>query len=151
MSQAVIEKLEHAKHRVQQANNRRQRIQVQLEAARQQYTEAQKAAEELVAERRKKGLHADLLNAECTVGLPLLREILVREEAENAKAVAEFVQAADEFEAFIARLEGALADPEAMAALLAAMSPVIAPEAVPEPVAPAKPAAAAVAFSADDI
>jgi hypothetical protein len=152
MSQAVLEKLEQAKQRVERANIRRNRIQVQLEAARQQHAEAMRAAEELVAERRKKGLHTDLLSAEREVGLPLLRDILAREEEENAAAVAEFVRAVDHFESFISRIEGALADPEAMAAVLATMAPVIAPEVTPAAPAPAKPAAsAAVAFEEGDI
>lgn len=151
MSQAVLEKLEQAKLRVDRANTRRNRIQVQLEAARQQHAEATRAAEELVAERRKKGLHPDILGAEREVGLPLLREILAREEEENAAAVAEFVRAVDHFEAFIGRIEGALADPEVMAEVLATMAPVVAPETAPAAPAPAKPAAANVAFEEGDI
>ena len=134
MSQAVLEKLEQAKQRVQLANNRRQRIQVQLEAARQQYTEAVKEAEA----------------AHGTADLNKLRAKLVDLEAQNAAAVDEFVRAVDEFEAFIARIEGALADPEVMAAVLATMAPVVAPEAPAAPGALATPAAA-VAFNADDI
>jgi hypothetical protein len=151
MSQAVLEKLEQAKQRVERANIRRNRIQVQLEAARQQHAEAMRKAEELVAARREKGLHADLLSAEREVGLPLLRDILAREEEENAAAVAEFVRAVDHFESFIGRIEGALADPEAMAAVLATMAPVVAPEVTPAAPAPAKPAAATVAFEEGDI
>jgi len=135
MSQAVLDKLEQAKQRVQLANKRRERIQVQLEAARQQYTEAVREAEA----------------AHGTADLDKLRAKLVDLEAQNAAAVAEFVRAVDDFEAFIARIEGALADPEVMAAVLATMAPVVAPEVAPEPAAPVKPAASAVAFSADDI
>lgn len=151
MSQAVLEKLEQAKQRVERANIRRNRIQVQLEAARQQHAEAMRKAEELVAARREKGLHEDLLSAEREVGLPLLRDILAREEEENAAAVAEFVRAVDHFESFIGRIEGALADPEAMAAVLATMAPVVAPEVTPAAPAPAKAAAATVAFEEGDI
>lgn len=151
MSQPVLDQLEQAKQRLERANKRRNDIQVKLESARQQHAEAQRAAEELVAERRKKGLHADILGAEREVGLTLLREILTREEAENAAAVAAFVHAVDDFEAFIAKIEGALADPEAMTALLSTMSPVIAPDSATAPAVAAVPAAGAVVFDEADI
>lgn len=150
MSQSVQDQLEQAKQRLERANKRRNDIQVKLESAKQQHADAQRAAEELVAARRKKGLHADILGAGREVGLDLLREILTREEAENAAAVAEFVRAVDEFEAFISRIEGALADPEAMTALLATLSPVVAAPA-PAPATEAKPVVGAVVFDESDI
>ncbi|KVP16822.1 hypothetical protein [Burkholderia ubonensis] len=133
MSQTALEQLEQSKQRVERANARRQQIQVKLEAARQQYAEAVKEAEA----------------AHGTADLDKLRQILVDLEAANAKAVAEYVRAVDDFEAFITRIEEALANPEAMSALLATMSPVIA-----APVDDAGTAAApatAVAFNEDDI
>ncbi|KVP65579.1 hypothetical protein WJ96_04215 [Burkholderia ubonensis] len=133
MSQTALEQLEQSKQRVERANARRTQIQVKLEAARQQYAEAVKEAEA----------------AHGTADLDKLRKILVDLEADNAKAVAEFVRAVDDFEAFIARIEEALANPEAMTALLATMSPVIAAPA--EAAAPADKPAEAVSFNEDDI
>lgn len=133
MSQTALEQLEHAKRRADEANARRQQIQVKLESARQQYAEAVKEAEA----------------AHGTANLDKLRQILVDLEAENSKSVAEFVRAVDDFEAFIKRIEEALADPEAMNALLLTMSPVVAAPAV-APAAAAKPAEAP-AFNEDDI
>lgn len=134
MSQTVLDQLEQSKQRVDRTNVRRNRIQVQLEAARQQYAEAVREAEA----------------GHGTADLDKLRAILVDLEAKNTAAVADFVRAVDDYEAFIARIEGALADPEVMAAVLATMSPVIAPAAVPAPVA-GKPAASTVAFAEEDI
>ncbi|KVP96435.1 hypothetical protein WJ97_11130 [Burkholderia ubonensis] len=133
MSQTALEQLEQSKQRVERANARRTQIQVKLEAARQQYAEAVKEAEA----------------AHGTADLDKLRKILVDLEADNAKAVAEFVRAVDDFEAFIARIEEALANPEAMTALLATMSPVIAAPA--EAASPADKPAEAVSFNEDDI
>ena len=131
MSQTALEQLEQAKKRVDSVNARRQNIQVRLEAARQQYAEAVEAA---------KAAHG-------TADLDKLRQILVDLEATNTKAVAEFVRAVDEFEAFITKIEEALANPEAMNALLATMTPVAAPAAAP---APAEEKAS-VAFDAEEI
>lgn len=132
MSQTALEKLEQAKQRVERANTARQRIQVKLEAARQQYAEAVREAE----------------TAYGTADLDKLRALLMKQEADNAKAVEEFVSAVDDFERFISRIETALADPEAMSALLASMPPV-----APEPVvaAPATPTKSSVVFNEDDI
>ena len=130
MSTSAIEQLEQQKARLDQLNARRNRIQGQLEAARQQYAEA-------VAEAQ---------SAYGTADLDKLRELLVQKEAENAAAIAEFIRAMDEFEAIVSRIEKALADPEAMNALLVAMP---APAAAPaEPVAAAP---ASMVFSGEDI
>lgn len=151
MSQAVLDQLEQSKQRAERANARRTRIQVQLESARQQYAEAVSEAEA----------------AHKTADLDKLREKLVELEAENAKAVAEFVRAVDDYEAFIVRIEEALANPEAMTALLATVAPAnkfdaimasaapmmamlqaaSVPGALPGPV----PVAAAAVFNEDDI
>ena len=69
MSQTALEQLEHAKRRADEANARRQQIQVKLESARQQYAEAVKEAEA----------------AHGTANLDKLRQILVDLEAENSK------------------------------------------------------------------
>lgn len=130
MSTSAIEQLEQQKARLDQLNARRNRIQGQLEAARQQYAEA-------VAEAQ---------SAYGTADLDKLRELLVQKEAENAAAIAEFIRAMDEFETIVSRIEKALADPEAMNALLVAMP---APAAAPaEPVAAAP---ASMVFSGEDI
>ena len=130
MATSAIEQLEQQKARLDQLNARRNRIQGQLEAARQQYAEA-------VAEAQ---------SAYGTADLDKLRELLVQKEAENAAAIAEFIRAMDEFEAIVSRIEKALADPEAMNALLVAMP---APAAAPaEPVAAAP---ASMVFSGEDI
>lgn len=132
MSQTALEKLEQAKQRVERANTARQRIQVKLEAARQQYAEAVREAE----------------TAYGTADLDKLRALLMKQEADNAKAVEEFVSAVDDFERFISRIETALADPEAMSALLASM-PTVAVE--PVAAAPAAPTKSSVVFNEDDI
>ena len=129
MAQPALEKLEQATQRVASANTRRLRIQVQLEAARQQYAEAVKEAEAAYG----------------TADLNKLREILTKQEADNAQAVGEFVKAVDDFERFITRIEQALADPEAMSTLLAAMPAAASP--APQPAS----SNAAVLFNEDDI
>ena len=134
MSQTVLDQLEQSKQRVERANTRRNRIQVQLESARQQHADAVREAEA----------------GHGTADLDKLRAILVDLEAKNTAAVAEFVRAVDDFEAFITRIENALADPEVMAAVLATMAPVVAPAAAPTPTA-TKPAAAVAAFDEGDI
>lgn len=128
MSQSPLAQLEQANKRVKDAGNRRHEIQVKLESARQQYAEAVKEAE----------------SAHGTADIDKLRAILVKQEDDNQKAIAEFVRAVDDFESFISRIEKALNDPEAMTALLAAM-----PSPAPAPIVEAKPAA--VQFIEDDI
>jgi len=153
MPQTVLEQLEQASKRVESATTRRNAIQAKLEAARQLYAEALKEAEGLVNARIEKKRHPDLLKPGVTVNLDLLRTILTREEAENAKAVAEFVRAVDDFEAFISRIEKALADPEAMNELLLTIKPVAPAAAAPATAEPAATATsgAAVQFNEDDI
>lgn len=129
MATSAIEQLEQQKARLDQLNARRNRIQGQLEAARQQYAEAV----------------AEATTAYGTADLDKLREMLIQKEAENAAAVAEFIRALDEFEGIVARIEKALADPEAMNALLVAMPEPAAASA--EPVA----AAAPVVFDSEEI
>jgi hypothetical protein len=121
--QVVLQLLEEAKQRVERANTRRNAIQAKLEASRQLYADALKDAQGLVDARREKKRHEDLLVPGTEVNLDLLRAILVREEAENAKAVAEFVRAADHYESVIARIEKALNDPEALNELLLTLKP----------------------------
>jgi tRNA U34 5-carboxymethylaminomethyl modifying enzyme MnmG/GidA len=152
--QVVLQLLEEAKQRVERANTRRNAIQAKLEASRQLYADALKEAQGLVDARREKKRHEDLLVPGTEVNLDLLRAILVREEAENAKAVAEFVRAADHYESVIARIEKALSDPEALNELLLTLKPAT-------PATSAAPAAAEVAvveapqqavqFNEDDI
>jgi CHASE3 domain sensor protein len=153
MPQTVLEQLEHASKRVESATSRRNAIQAKLEAARQLYAEALKEAQGLVDARREKKRHPDLLKPGVEVNLDLLRAVLTREEAENAKAVAEFVRAVDDFETFISRIEKALADPEAMNELLLTITPVAAAVASPAPaeVAAAASSQPAVQFNEDDI
>lgn len=126
MATSAIEQLEQQKARLDQLNARRNRIQGQLEAARQQYAEAVTEA----------------TTAYGTADLDKLREMLIQKEAENAAAVAEFIRALDEFEGIVARIEKALVDPEAMNALLVAM---------PEPAAAPVAAAAPVVFDSEEI
>lgn len=132
MSQSPTDQLEQQKQRIDALNQRRNRIQVQLETARQQYAEA-------VAEAQAQHGTSDV---------ETLRANLVKLEADNAKSVADFVQALDDFEAFIVRIESALNDPEVLAALVASMTPVVV--VAPTPVAAPVPAAA-VAFDHEEI
>lgn len=130
MPQTALEQLEQTKRRVDDANKRRNAIQVKLESARQQYAEAVKEAEA----------------AHGTSDLDKLRKILADLEAENTKSLAGFVRAVDDYEALLARIEEALANPEAMNALLLSM-------AREEATAPAEPPSEAKvpAFNEDDI
>lgn len=132
MAQTAVEQLEQYKQRVERLNARRTRVQVQLEAARQQYAEAVREATANYA----------------TADLAQLKALLMRREDENTKALADFVRAVDEFEAFITRIEEALANPQLLAAMVAEM-PALAP--LPEPVAAPAAPAAAVAFYGEDI
>lgn len=129
----ALQQLELLQKRVESLSTRRTRVQLQLETARQQHAEA-------VAEANS--LHG-------TSDLGELRAILVRQEADNAQAVADFTRAVDEFEQFITRIEEALANPEVMAALVAAMEPASASVA-PAP-APAATATAVPVFSSEEI
>lgn len=132
MASTALEQLEQSKQRVERANTRRQRIQVQLEAARQQYAEAVKEAEAAYG----------------TADLVQLRALLAQQEADNEKAILEFVRAVDDFERFITRIETALADPQAMTALLESMP---APAVDSGAASGAGPSAAPVLFNEDDI
>ena len=133
MAITALEQLEQAKKRMESANARRNQVQGRLEAARQQYAEAVREAEA----------------AHGTSDLPKLREILAKQEADNTAAIAEFVRAVDDFDSYITRIERALADPEAMNALLVTMTPVAAPAPVVDEAPKAK--AATVQFNEDDI
>jgi hypothetical protein len=151
--QVVRQLLDEATQRVERANTRRNAIQAKLEASRQLYADALKEAQGLVDVRREQQRHEDLLVPGVDVNLDLLRAVLVREEAENAKAVAEFVRAADYYETVITRIEKALADPEALNELLLTLKPA-APAAPAAGVAVAAVADApqkAVQFNEDDI
>jgi chromosome segregation ATPase len=128
---AALELLETQKKRLEQLNGRRQKIQVTVEAARQQYDQA---VQESVAEHE-------------TADLADLRAKLVKLETENTNVLAEFVQAVDQYEAFIVRIESALSDPEAMSALLASLSLAGAALAAPT----SETASAALAFDEADI
>ena len=102
---AALALLETQQKRLEGLNARRQRIQVTVEAARQQY---EQAVQESTAEHK-------------TADLDQLRTTLVSIEAENAKVLAQFVQAVDKYESFIVRIENAMTDPEAMSALIASL------------------------------
>lgn len=130
MAHTALEQIGQSTQRVESVKTRRTRIQVQLESARQQFSEAVAEAEANFG----------------TADLDKLRAILTQQEADNTKASAEFIRAIDDFERFIVRIEDALANPESMAALVAAMEPV-AVEAQPSPAA----VPAAVTFDASDI
>ncbi len=148
----VLEQLEQASQRVERSNKSRNAIQAKLEAARQLHADALREAQTLVAARREKNRHEDLLAPGVEVNLDLLRVILQREEAENAKAVAEFIRAADAYETSVARIEKALADPEAMNELLLTITPVAPAVAATPAVAVASDSAQpAVQFNEDDI
>lgn len=127
-STVAVQQLEQLKQRVEALATRSTRAQVQLETSRQQYAEAVEQAE-----RDYK-----------TSDISELREKLASAEIANAKAVEDFAHAVAEFEKFIERIEHALANPEAMAAMVAAM-PALAPA------KPEAPAATAPSFAAGDI
>lgn len=102
MSLTPVQQLEQANQKLEHAKARRQRIQVQLEAARQQHAAATAEATE------KYG----------TANVSELERKLAQLEGENASAVQAFTRAVDEFERYITQLETALANPEAMAKML---------------------------------
>lgn len=121
MAISATEQLEQHKKRLEQLSARRNTIQVKLESARQQYAEAVREAQENYG----------------TSDLDSLRNMLREQEAANSQAVAEFVAAVDEFEKLIVRIEDALANPVAMAQLVASMEPVTSvAKPAPTPAAP---------------
>lgn len=122
---------EHSR-RVEQLNQRRTTIQVQLEAARQQYETAVTEAKAAFG----------------TADLDELREKLAAAEQANSQAVVEFITALDTFEALVARMEKALSDPEALQEMLLALGRT-APAESPTSAPAAIPAAAATAASYD--
>jgi hypothetical protein len=133
---AALELLETQKKRVEQLNARRQNIQITVGAARQQYDQAVKEA----------------TDEHKTADLDKLRAELVRLETENTNVLAEFVQAVDRYEALIVRIENALADPEAMSALLSSLEHSGAAMAAPAAESVAEAAVpAAVSFDDTDI
>lgn len=131
MTQSVAEQLELAKQRVEQITTRRNRIQVQLEAARQQYAEAV----------------AEATSTYGTADLDRLRATLVEQEQNNAKIVSEYVKAVDAFESYVEKVEKALADPEAMNAFLLTIAQSASTEAVPAATAEARAPEAEAALS----
>lgn len=100
-----VAQLEAARKRLDQVVSRRTQVQVQLEAARQQYAEAVKEAEQAYG----------------TADLSELKRRLMDAERQNEQLVADFVRAVDEFDRYITQLEQALTDPAVLAELLAAM------------------------------
>ncbi|RQR65699.1 hypothetical protein DIE18_04405 [Burkholderia sp. Bp9125] len=167
MSQTAIEQLEAHKKRLEQLNARRIKVQGQLEAARLQYEEASGAMRELLGQMRDRQAEDGKVDAEVATlatkqsfeaaDIDKLRAVVARMEAENAAALDEFVTALNEYEGYLARIEKALVDPEAMSTLLAALPPVMSAAAAPTVEADAAGAAAlpqpeaAVAFDEDDI
>lgn len=97
-----VEQLEQMKKTVESLGTRRQGIQVKLEAARQQLTEARKEAKTLYD----------------TEDLGELKAILARQEEANARALEDYANAVREFEGFIARIEEAMSNPQVMAEML---------------------------------
>jgi hypothetical protein len=133
---AALELLQAQEKRLEQLNVRRTKIQVTVEAARQQYDVAVKEA----------------VAGHETSKLDTLRAKLVQLETENTNVLAQFVQAVDQYEAFIVRLETALTDPEAMSALLQSLSLADAPLATGTADEPAQTAeAATLSFDEADI
>ncbi|MEX3984258.1 hypothetical protein AB4Y45_35465 [Paraburkholderia sp. EG287A] len=135
---AALALLETQQRRLEGLNARRQKIQVTVEAARQQY---EQAVQESTSEHK-------------TADLDQLRSTLVSLEAENANVLAQFVQAVDKYEAFIVRIETAMNDPEAMSALIASLEAAGAAlaDTEAEPAAATAPAAAAApVFDENDI
>lgn len=131
MSTTAVQQLDSFKQLLEKVKARRTRIQIQLEAARQQYATA--AAE---AQREYK-----------TESLPKLKAKLAELVASNEQAALDFNQAVAEFEKYITKIEQALSNPEAMAELVASMS--VAPPVVEAALAVARPAS--VEFAEEDI
>ncbi|WP_126223590.1 hypothetical protein [Burkholderia ambifaria] len=165
MSQTAIEQLEAHKKRLEQLNARRIKVQGQLEAARLQYEEASGAMRELLGQMRDRHAEDGRVDAEVATlatkqsfeaaDIDKLRAVVARMEAENAAALDEFVTALNEYEGYLARIEKALVDPEAMSTLLASLPPVESDAAAPAAEAAGAAAlpqpAAVVAFDEDDI
>lgn len=136
-SQAALALLEQHKKRIEQLAARQTRIQVQLETARAQYAQAVEQAQAAYG----------------TADLDALRNLLAQKVKANNEAVQAFVQAVEEFDAHLSRIEAALADPVALEALLQAMPEAQdedSPVAVQESQSEAAPAQA-VEFDEEDI
>lgn len=97
-----VEQLNQSKQKLAALAERRTRVQVQLEAARQQLSEARVQAETEYG----------------TADVARLREILAERDKANTAAAEQFQLAVTEFESFLTRIEQALANPAAMAPVL---------------------------------
>lgn len=102
---SALAQLEQQKKRIEQLSARRTRLQVQLETAREQYNAASQEA----------------IKNYGTADLNELRTMLQNQIAANNAAVKNYLEAVDEFERFISRIEDALTNPEALTALVASM------------------------------
>jgi len=133
MAQSALDQLKAQKAHLEDLNTRRNRLQGRLELARQQYDAAVKEAQAGYG----------------TADLDELRRTLVQWETENTAAVAAFATGLEEYERYLVRIETALENPEAMAALVLEMEQA-ALTAPAEEVAPAD-APATLAFAEEDI
>ena len=86
-------------------------MQVQLESGRQQLADARRDADAAYG----------------TSDVAKLKALLLQQEEHNAQALHTFTKAVQDFDVFVSKIEAALADPQAMATLLAAL-----PEAEPD-------------------
>lgn len=124
---SAIELLEQGKKKLEAVNARRTRVQVQIESARDRLAQVKQEA----------------LQNFGTMDLAELKALLRKHEAENAEALPFFLSSVEQFDEKVTKLSKALADPQALAELLAAM---------PDPIAEAPVAAQATAeFDSEDI
>lgn len=128
---AVLQQFEKLQQRAEGLKTRVTRAQVTLERSREQYTEAMNEAQRI---------HG-------TTNLDELREKVLRDEAADAQAVADYATALDALEKYIERIEKALADPEAMIALVTSIESSKAQESTTA----SEPARSSPAFVAEDI
>lgn len=126
---AVLQQYEKLQQRAESLKTRVNRAQFALESSRKEHAAAMAEAE------RTHG----------TTNLDELRDKVIRDEAADAQAVRDYEAALDALESYIERIEKALADPEAMAALIASI------EIAKVQDTPAPAASAAPAFVAEDI
>lgn len=106
---SAVNQLAESKQKLASLAERRTRIQVQLETARQQLNEARAQAEAEYG----------------TSDVARLREILAERDKANTEAAAQFQLAVTEFDAFLTRIEQAIANP-ALVSDLIKTEPVVA-------------------------
>lgn len=132
-----VEQLELGKKRLATLAERRTRVQVQLETARQQLAEGRDQAKALFAELTQDRVDHEAAMAKFEADpVGALKTLLAALEQANQEALAQFGKAVSDFDAYLTRIEQALANPDSIPDAIA-KDPTLGfaiPEVVPAPV-----------------